>query len=113
MENLVSLREYVDLRFGQVEKEVLKAERAMTLRLEGMNEFRDTLKDQASRFVTREETSLMLKPLEKAIGEHDDEIRDLQLTRSELAGKASQTTMTVTLFISLAGLVLSIIKLFS
>ena len=66
MDTNVSLKEHLDHRFedlyrflearfaGQT-KAVEKAENSMNLRLEGMNEFRDQMKDQAATFVTREE----------------------------------------------------------
>jgi hypothetical protein len=62
----ISLKEYIDNRFKSC-KEVrdalleakdtalIKAERSMEARLAGMNEFRDALKDQAGRFITRNE----------------------------------------------------------
>jgi hypothetical protein len=42
-------------RFIAMEKVVDTAKESMEKRLDGMNEFRDALKDQASRFVTRTE----------------------------------------------------------
>ena len=62
----VSLREYLDreihnlsLRLAEqqryTDKAVDKAEFALSKRLDGMNEFRDALRDQASRMATREQ----------------------------------------------------------
>ena len=45
----------IDLRFNGIEKATDLARVNMEKRLDGMNEFRETLKDQASRFVTRTE----------------------------------------------------------
>jgi hypothetical protein len=42
-------------KFTSMNKAVDTAKESMEKRLDGMNEFRDTLKDQASRFVTRTE----------------------------------------------------------
>jgi|GEM_PF-5519657 hypothetical protein len=42
-------------RFISMEKAVDTAKESMEKRLDSMNEFRDALKDQASRFVTRTE----------------------------------------------------------
>lgn len=77
----VPLREYFDLKIASLnEKEQLraqltslaldKAETAMSARLTSMNEFRDSLKDQASRMATRDE----LERVENAI----NELRTLQ-----------------------------------
>jgi len=107
----VSLKEYVDLRFAENQRSIEKAERTMNSRLEGMNEFRATLKDQASRFLTREEVMLMLKPLEKSSDEHAKDIKSLELTRAELAGKASQKSVYIAWVLSVIGIVISVIKL--
>lgn len=45
----------MNIRFASIQTAVDKAERATNTRLEGMNEFREQLKDQASQFVTRVE----------------------------------------------------------
>jgi Flp pilus assembly protein TadB len=60
------IKEYIDdrFRFCRETRDVIleakdlalvKAEKSMETRLAGMNEFRDTLKDQAGRFITRNE----------------------------------------------------------
>lgn len=62
----VSLKEYVDLQaemnrklfqvqFENIENNVAKANSTMDRRLDGMNEFRQTLKDANSTFITRKE----------------------------------------------------------
>ena len=45
----------INLRFEGIEKATDLARASMEKRLDSMNEFRDTLKDQASKFVTRTE----------------------------------------------------------
>jgi hypothetical protein len=42
----------IEARFTSIQRAVDKAEQAMNDRLEGMNEFRDTLRDQAAKFAT-------------------------------------------------------------
>jgi len=50
----------------QASEESLKiAREAMERRLDGMNEFRDTLRDQASRFITYKEVESKFDALEK------------------------------------------------
>lgn len=51
----IGLKEYINFRFKILEKETENARSSMDKRLDGMNEFRDQLKDQAGRFITREE----------------------------------------------------------
>ena len=50
--NDVTLREYMEKQLEYLERAVIKSEQQLNKRLEGMNEFRDTLKDQAATFVT-------------------------------------------------------------
>jgi len=75
---VVGLKEYVDMRFSESEKakdnalhsiEIARreAQTAMEKRLEGMNEFRDQLRDQATRFITREEYLIGHKPIEEKL----------------------------------------------
>ena len=46
---------YFERRVEDAQERVDKAEQQLNKRLEGMNEFRDTLKDQASQFITKRE----------------------------------------------------------
>ena len=101
----VTLREYLESRIQAVEKGIEVANRSMQERLSGMNEFRETLKDQASRFVTRNELDTKLDDVNK-------QLKDLQLSKAELSGKASQTQANIILVLSILGLVMSAISLF-
>jgi len=94
-----AMREYFDLRFTSSDKAVSVATTSLEKRLEGMNEFRDALKDQASRFVTRDELTLQLKQL--AV-----EVDSLKISRAVMEGKASQSSMYLTMAISVASLFL-------
>ena len=87
-----------DSRINSVEKGIVLAHNAMEKRLDSMNEFREALKDQNSRFITRTEFDLMLK-----------DIQDLKESRAELSGKASQQSVNVAYVISVAGIILSAI----
>lgn len=62
----VTMKEYVDMQsdlnkqlteaqFKNIQDNITKATASMDKRLDGMNEFRDTLKDQAGTFITRME----------------------------------------------------------
>lgn len=64
----IALKDYIDQRFADTDRRitdrfeanriaVLSAEAQMTKRLDGMNEFREALKDQAATMVTRIEFS--------------------------------------------------------
>lgn len=59
-----------------------KAEAAMEKRFDGVNEFRQTLSDQAGQFITRQEVETMFKPLDSKVDENKD-------TLKEIVGRAS------------------------
>lgn len=100
----VSWRDYVDLRFLENQRAIDKAERTMNSRLESMNEFRDTLKDQASKFITREETLLIIKPIL-------DSVKTLENSKATLDGKASQSAVNFSSAISVIGMLIAIMSL--
>jgi hypothetical protein len=56
----VSLKEYIDALFGERDRAVTAALAASDKRLDGMNEFRQTLKDQQGTYVTRAEVYAMV-----------------------------------------------------
>ena len=102
-ENNVSLKEYFERALLANEKALDLARAIMDARLEGMNEFRDQLKDQASRFVTREELSLMKEKIY-------DELRTLNTAKDRTEGKASMGSVYLVTGIAVIGLFISIIS---
>jgi hypothetical protein len=96
-----------------------------------MNEFRDTLRDQASKFISREEINLLLaKPndvienLQRQINmvvtraEHegvitklDAEIRQLNKSKDQLEGKASQRSVYIAYILAGISLLMAVAKL--
>ena len=111
MNNNVSLEEYFNLKFNGIDdkfnaldKANILAYQSMEKRLNGMNEFRDTLKDQASRFITRVE-------LEVYMEKFNSNIKSLELSRAMLEGKADQKSVIITAAISLIGLLIGIFSL--
>ena len=63
----VSLKEYCDTRFLQNDKEVKLANDQLQIRLEHLNEFRASMKDQAGLFLTRAEFEAKYQLLEVKI----------------------------------------------
>lgn len=109
---VVSLREHFEARLTEVERllneRINAANKAVEIalanndqRLGGMNEFRDALKDQASRFVTRDEIGLMLAPLLR-------DVQGLRESRAELAGKASQNSVIIAWLLAIVGIAIGI-----
>lgn len=89
---LVTLREYVDMRFESIrdeirtareetktalaaaDKAVAKAETASDKRFEGVNEFRAALSDSSRMLMPRAESEAMMKALSEKIEKIDDRI---------------------------------------
>ena len=118
----VSWKEYVDSKIAagdrliEVKAEWLEklivskaeaAERALELakenlsiRLEGMNQFRAQLDKQAATFITRTEHTVVEK-----------DIANLRESRAKLAGKADQKTVNTALILSVCSLIIGILAL--
>jgi len=100
----VTLKEYFDEKFKLLDRANEVAFRAMERRLEGMNEFRDTLRDQATRFITRDEFTIIKDRL-------DSDIRVLRDFKSELTGKASQASVNAATIVGFLGLLVGAVGL--
>ena len=59
-----TFKELIDNRFSYMQKAVDKAEQTLNIRLTGMNEFRDQLKDQTKTFVTTDVFEARLKSID-------------------------------------------------
>jgi hypothetical protein len=104
--NYISLRTYVDTRFTDNEAARLLAFAAMEKRLDTMNEFRESLKDAQSTFLTKEAYDLAHSNMTKMID-------DLRLFRSNYEGKSSFATLLaiIGIFIGLSAVVLDFLKM--
>ena len=102
----VSLKEYFDTRLGAVERATDLAAHTLEKRLESMNEFRSTLKDQASKFVTRDELCIQLRPIL-------EELKELKSYKDQAVGKASQASVTTATGLALVGLIIGLVSLVS
>jgi hypothetical protein len=85
------------------EKALNVANESMQSRLATMNEFRDQLKDQAARFVTRDELMLLIKPI-------CEDIQDLRESRAMLEGKANQSSVNKVMLVAIIGLGISFLN---
>jgi len=108
---LITLKEYIDKTLGlqiaaievkiaALDKATLVAKESMERRLEGMNEFRDALKDQNATFVTRTE-------YERSICD----IRELRDSKNKLEGKADQKAVNLATLLAAAALAIALIGL--
>jgi transketolase len=122
------LEEKMDLQFKLNSRAVEKAEASMNERLAGMNEFRQSLADQSKEFATRKETraiqDIMAKAAEDSkdyitrnehsemMNRYNEQIRQLELSKATLEGKASQKSVNLATFLAAAGLMVGFINIF-
>lgn len=92
-------------RLTRLEEQLISIDKALTLareqletRLEGMNEFRQSLKDQATQFVTKAEHRFIL-----------DDIRELRESRAELRGKASQASVYIAWLLAVVSIFINLL----
>ena len=111
MADEVTLKELVESRISALEQARKTAERSMEKRLDGMNEFRETLSDQAGRMATKEHVLELRDRLEIQINLNAKAISDLQTFRAVVDSKASQGSLYISVGIAVLGLILSFISL--
>jgi hypothetical protein len=111
-DRLQSLKEYIEAKFLWLERSTSTTAGVMEKRLEGMNEFRDALKDLTARLASREELDEVRKQLVGSFSrtEHeafmrtvDSDIRTLRESRAELKGMATQTSVVITFILASIG----------
>jgi lysozyme family protein len=84
------------------EKAVLKAEAASDRRFEGVNEFRQTLSDQAATFITRNEVVALLGAVNAALSRLDN-------GASAVAGRAGLSTPLIAALVGVAAAVAGVV----
>ena len=100
----LSLREYIDMRFNTIDMSLALVREQMEKRLEGMNEFRQQLNEQTTRFITREELDARCIPCK-------EDVRSLRESRAESHGKASTMSVFIATAIALCGLIVGAVAL--
>ena len=96
------LKNYMDIKFTSIEKSTCLAQENLNSRLENMNEFRNSMKDQASQYITRMEH-------ETLISKYDSDIRILREAKAEAQGKASQQSVNVVTTIAIISVIIGFV----
>ena len=109
---LTALEDMVKRRFESQERAVSTALAANEKRLDGMNEFRNTLNDQSKTFVTKAEFIGLEALINAKLGAIEKAVQAIQISDATLAGKASQNAVLGAYGVAVIGIVLGIIKLF-
>ena len=109
----VTLKEHLESRIASVEKSITVANIAMQERLAGMNEFRETLRHQASTFITRDESeakrAAIISHVNVRLDAMCEQLRTLEKYQSQMEGKASQSQLNLNLLLTVIALLLSIV----
>lgn len=103
--NVDSLKEYIDDKLAHV-KEANKD--ALTIFTTEVQRRLGELNGEAARLAKMQETYYPRQVAEPRHAQHDKDIKDLQLDRALLAGKASQNSFLIVLFFSVIGLLTSL-----
>jgi len=97
----VTLKEYVDMRFREMERTIDLSRISMEHRLAGMNEFREALNKQTSTFLTKAEFDTSKENFQK-------DIKLLTQAKDQMDGKATQNQMIAALIISIISLLIAL-----
>jgi len=101
-----------DERFKAQEAAILKAEAATERRFQSVNEFRQTLSDQATGFFMRNEALMKFDSFDEKIDGLKKDIQSLRESRSESAGGISTTGKLISIVIAGAAVVQVIFHFF-
>ena len=100
--NKVTIKEYLESKIEGIAVATTLASKILEKRLDGMNEFRNALKDQAANFITRAE-------LESTLAKITLDVQNLRDFKSTLEGKASQGSVYISYAINIIGWVITIL----
>jgi hypothetical protein len=103
-EPAISIKEYVDALFKASETRTEQARLTMEKRLDGMNEFRDALRDQAANSPSRIEMETKFEAIEK-------ELKTLNTFMDTVGGKANQSDVTAARLVGYIGLGVALVSL--
>ena len=104
-DTIITVKEHFEVRFNELEKRIILTQNDLERRLEGMNEFREQLHNQANTFLTRERFDVESQRI-------NDKITDLQLWRADHQGRQARTSVIsiIAILVSVGLAILQIIK---
>jgi hypothetical protein len=101
----------LDARFVAQEKAITVATESSDKRLESMNEFRNSLKDQAGTFITKTDQEGLISVINEKFDRINESIKSIQISDAVLAGKATQGQMIIAYIISIIGILFGIVNI--
>lgn len=117
----VSLKEFLIDKIENLQLSIKLAHASMEKRLESMNEFRNSLKDQENKYVTYNTFDILHKQVEDlkdliqrlvskdTIELMQKQIDELRLSKANLEGKASQNSVNIATIMAAIGVLLALI----
>ena len=108
---LEALQKHTDTQLRSMDRATCLALQTMDKRLEGMNEFREALKDTTARLATRDELRMQATRNREIVERLDADINELKHYRATMEGKASQSSVNAATMLSVIGLILALISL--
>ena len=105
-DDVVSLKEYFDMRFKNLDEALRIANENLAIRLEHLNEWKETTKNRDATFLTNDVYQTYEKIVEKRL-------RELEDAKTVMDSKASQRTVNIALFFSITDLIVSVIWIIS
>lgn len=100
-----NLREFLEQQLESIDRTTRDKAAVMDKRLEGMNELRGAMKDQALLYAEKKDLYAVKESLEK-------DVRMLRESKAELHGKSSQTAIIVAVIFSILSITLTAVGLF-
>jgi hypothetical protein len=97
------LKEYMNIKFNSIEKATNLASDNLNTRLEGMNEFRASMKDQTANFITRTEHEALVTKMDSDIKYAVSQIK------SDVLQEQARTRWMVTEVVIIFGIVITIV----
>jgi ABC-type phosphate transport system auxiliary subunit len=82
---------------------------AQEKRLDSMNEFRESLKDQTKTYITRSTLEARSAVVDNRIDALKTEIDDLKIAKATLDGKASQSSLYISYLLNFVALLIGIV----
>jgi hypothetical protein len=102
---VTAVEKAAELKSKVVEVSTTLAAQNLEKRLDHMNEFREALSDQATTFITKSEYNI-----------HNDiiinDVRMLRESKSQLEGKASQSSVNIAYILSIISIIVALIAIF-
>jgi uncharacterized protein with von Willebrand factor type A (vWA) domain len=115
-----AMQQAVDAAFASSQRAIDKTNEALEARFEGVNEFRATLSDQASNFVTKDALASLTDKLQAAIDQNRKDLdaleKRLDLKEGQEAGSRLTTGTLVTVItvgVGVIGLIVVIVGVLS